>query len=313
MPGRRRCINGDCRSKPKRKLFAAQKSVCNYYNVFYTPDRKVCMVCMQKCIVYLEKIGRRFKNGQCILDDTHPTKPVHVIELSDSDDDDAVNNVTKPSTENLDPQIAKLRTTLNTILEDTVGPLFEKQEELCEIYLASQKAEIDADNKRLEKLSEKVDRALRQLYNKLYKFDDQRKFEFDKEIRVFDHFNDDVELIASKTLPILPNDLPKEGQLKRHLLTVGDRVYGMKHSQLHPWIEGTIKSAVSDTYFNIIFEDEKEKVLNYKNLAYIDATSHVQYPVGSRVIAKFQDMNIELTDKFYVGSNCRTAKISQQF
>eukprot|EP00102_Acyrthosiphon_pisum_P023915 XP_016661125.1 PREDICTED: histone-lysine N-methyltransferase eggless-like [Acyrthosiphon pisum] len=274
MPGRRRCINGDCRSKPKRKLFAAQKSVCNYYNVFYTPDRKVCMVCMQKCIVYLEKIGRRFKNGQCILDDTHPTKPVHVIELSDSDDDDAVNNVTKPSTENLDPQIAKLRTTLNTILEDTVGPLFEKQEELCEIYLASQKAEIDADNKRLEKLSEKVDRALRQLYNKLYKFDDQRKFEFDKEIRVFDHFNDDVELIASKTLPILPNDLPKEGQLKRHLLTVGDRVYGMKHSQLHPWIEGTIKSAINSTW-GVIAEPPKY-LNNFRYMIFFD-DGHAQY------------------------------------
>jgi len=120
-------------------------------------------------------------------------------------------------------------------------------------------------------------------------------------------------MISSKTLPTLPDDLPEEGILIRHLLKVGDRVFGMKHSQMQPWIEGTIKSAVSDTYFNIIFEDKEEKVLNNKNLAYIEPSSHTQYPVGSRVIAKFQDTNIELTDNFYVGVIAEPPKYLNNF
>ncbi|XP_060857664.1 histone-lysine N-methyltransferase eggless-like [Metopolophium dirhodum] len=303
-----RCINDNCQSKPKIRLFAAQKSVCNYYSVHYRPDRQVCGACMQKCIIYLDRIGRRFKNGECILDDKYPKKQIGIIELSDSDDDDI-----KPSTRDLDPQIAKLSTSLKTILKDTVKPLFKKQEELCESYLISKKAKLVAGNEQLNKVVDEVDLAITKLYNNIYKFDGQRKFKFDEEISIIDDMDHDVSIVSSKKLPGLPDDLPEEGTLIRHLLKVGDRVYGMKHSQMQPWIEGTIKSAVSDTYFNIIFGDTEEKVLNNKNLAYIDSSSHTQYPVGSRVIAKFQDTNIEMTDKFYVGVVAEPPKYLNNF
>jgi len=267
---------------------------------------------MQKCIIYLDRIGKRFKNGQCILDDKYPIKQTGVIELSDSDDDNAVNNDTKPSTKDLNPQIAKLSTSLKTIMKDTVGP-FKKQQELCESYLISKKAKLVAANEQLNNVAEEVDRAIAQLYNNLYKFDNQRKFEFDEEITIDDTVDNDVSIVSTILLPGLPEDLPEEGKLIRHLLKVGDRVYGMKHSQMQPWTEATIKSSVSDTYFNIIFDDGEEKVLNFKNLAYIDATSHAQYPVGSRVIAKFQDVNIELTDKFYVGVIAEPPKYLNNF
>ncbi|CAI6361811.1 unnamed protein product [Macrosiphum euphorbiae] len=297
----RRCINDYCQSKPKSKLFAAQKCMCNYYNVSYRPDRQVCGPCMQKCIIYFDRIGRRFKNGECILDGRYPKKQSAIIELSDSDDDNAVDNYTEPSTENLDPQIAELSTSLRTIIQDTVEPLYKRQEELCKSYLISKKAELVAGNEKINELADQVDQSIAQLYNKLYKFDSQRKFMYDPEISIQENLDDDVSIISTKTLPGFPDDLPEEGLLIRHLLKVGDKVYGMKHSQMQPWIEATIKSAVSDTHFNILFDDGEEKVLNYKNLAYIDATSHAQYSLGSRVIAKFQDMNIQLTDKFYVG------------
>ncbi|XP_060865063.1 histone-lysine N-methyltransferase eggless-like [Metopolophium dirhodum] len=311
------CINDNCQSKPKQKLFVAQKSVCSYYNVKYRTDRQVCGACMQKCIIYLDRIGRRFKNGECILDEKYPKKQTGVIELSDSDDDNsasdsAVNNDTKPSTEDLNPQIAKLSTSLNTILKDTVGPLFKKQEELCESYLISKKAKLVVVNEQLNKIAEETDQAIARLYKNLYKFDNQRKFKFDEEVSI-DDIADDVAIVSTKLLPGLPDGLPEEGKLIRHLLKVGDRVYGMKHSQMQPWIEATIKSSVSDTYFNIIFDDGEEKVLNYKNLAYMDTASHAQYPVGSRVIAKFQDMNIELTDKFYVGVIAEPPKYLNNF
>ncbi|CAI6356585.1 unnamed protein product [Macrosiphum euphorbiae] len=297
----RRCINNNCQSNPKAKLFVAQQSMCNYYNFEYRPDCQVCEACMRECIIYFDMIGRRFKNGECILDDRYPKKPTIVIELSGSNDDNAIDNDTEPSTENPNPQIAELSTSLSKIIQDTVEPLFKRQTELCESYLISEKAKLVAGKEQIDNLVDQVDLAIGKLYNNLYKFDSQRKFKYDPEISIYENLDDDVPIVLTKTLPGLPDDLPEEGLLIRHLVKVGDKVYGMKHSQMQPWIEGTIKSAVSDTYFNILFDDGGEKVLNYKNLAYIDATSHAQYPVGSRVIAKFQDMNIQLTDKFYVG------------
>jgi len=268
---------------------------------------------MKKCIIYFDKIGRRFKNGVCILDDTYPIKSTYLIELSDSDDDHAVSNDTQSPTENHnDPQIARFTTALGTILNDTVAPLFKKQEELCESYLISQKAKQETGNEKLNSLAQQVDLAIGRLYNNLYKFDSQRKFEYDKEVSIVDD-NSDIAILSAKTLPGLPDDLPEEGKLIRHSLKVGDRVYGMKHSQMQPWIQATINSMVSDTIYYIIFDDGEDKVLNTKNLAYIDATSHVQYPVGSRVIAKFQEMNIELTDKYYVGVVAEPPKYINNF
>jgi len=207
------------------------------------------------------------------------------------------------------------------ILKNTVQPLITKQEELCESYLISKKAELAVRDELINNLMWEADEGLSQLYNDLYKFDSQKNFKFDKEISIVDNCaqfepgNNDVEIITTKQLPGLPNDLPVEGKLIRHLLKQGDKVYGMKHSLLHPWVESTIKLAVSDTdtYFNILFDDGEETVLNNKHLAYINTSSNAQYPVGSRVIAKFQDMNIRLTDKFYAGIIAEPPKYLNNF
>jgi len=90
----------------------------------------------------------------------------------------------------------------------------------------------------------------------------------------------------------------------------------MKQSLQHPWVEVTIKLAVSETgrYFNIIFDNGEETLLNYKYLAYINTSRDAQYPVGSKVIAKFQDINIQFPDKKNLcKSDSRTTKIPQQF
>ncbi|XP_029347320.1 histone-lysine N-methyltransferase eggless [Acyrthosiphon pisum] len=312
---RRRCINDNCTSKPKSKLHPANKSMCNYYNVPHTPYRRVCGACLQKSIIYFDRIGRRFKNGKCILDDQYPIKLTSIIDLSDSDDGNAANNDAEPSTENLnDPQIAKLRTLINTTLKDTVGQLYKKQEELCQSYLMSEKAKIEAENEKLNNLTQQVDLAIGQLYNNLYKFDSQRRFEYDKEISIVEDLNNtDEDTVLSMTLPRLLDDIPKECKPIRHLLKLGDRVYGMKHSQMRPWFEATITCEFIDKIYCVKFDDETEKVLNYKNLAYIDAASQAQYPVGSRVIAKFQDVDIKLTDKFYVGIIAEPPKLLNNF
>jgi len=259
-------------------------------------------------MIYFERIGRQLQNQECILEDRLPKRRISsVIELSDSDDNNA-------ATEKPHPHKAKVTTSLNTVLNNTVEPLITIQEELCKSYLVSKKFKMATGNELLNNLMEKTDKGLSQLYKNMYKFDSQIKFKFNEEINIVDeNYDNDVAIVTTKQLPGLPDDLPEKGKLLRHLLKLGDKVYGMKYSQLQPWVEATIKSAVSDTYFNVIFDDGEEKVLNYKNLAYINTSSHAQYPVGSRVIAKFQDINIQLTDKFYVGVIAESPKYLNNF
>jgi len=262
----------------------------------------VCGPCLEKSR-YLFSVGKRFSNGECILDDRNPKKIKHVNELPDSDDDNAAsNNATKPSTSDPDdPKIAKLK----GILKETVRPLLAKQDELCTNHLISERDKLAAENDKINNFMPEAGERFSELYKELYKFDGQRKFKFDKEISIVDDPTGDGEVAITKNiwLPGLPDELPAKVKQIRHLLKKGDKVYGMKQSLLYPWIEATIKFAVSETGrdFNIIFDDGEERVLNYKNLAYINTSSQAQFPVGSRVIAKFKDINIQLTNKFYVG------------
>jgi len=183
------------------------------------------------------------------------------------------------------------------------------------------KSQTGKKNEMINNLMQKTDEGISKIYKELYKFDSQKKFKFDKEISIIDNCaqrevgENDVAIITTKELPRLPDDLPVEVKLIIPLLKQGDKVYGMKQSLLHPWVEATIKLAVCETnrYFNIIFDDGQETVLNCKHLAYINTSSDAQYPVGSRVIAKFQDMNIQLTDKFYVGVIAEPPKYLNNF
>jgi len=208
------------------------------------------------------------------------------------------------------------------ILKDTVGPLVAKQDELCDNYLIAKKAKLEKRNEIVNDLMRQAENGISELYKILYKYDGQRKFEFDEELSIMDDvcshcelWNKDVAFITSKQLPGFPDDLPTRVKLIRPSLRQGDKVYGMKQSLLHPWVEATIKLAVSETdkYFHIVFDDGQETVLNYKHLAYINTSSKAQHPIGSRVIAKFQDTNIELTDKFYAGIIAEPPKYLNNF
>ncbi|XP_027838304.1 histone-lysine N-methyltransferase SETDB1-like isoform X2 [Aphis gossypii] len=307
----KQCINYYCKSKRNEELYAAQQSVCNYYNVRYKPYRRVCRVCMKKSTLFLNKISTLLKNQKFIFDDdSYSRKNINIIELSDSDDSITDNN-DGPSTSYLNPQTTKLPETIHAVWNKTVKPLVTVQKEKITNYLISERSQLIAGIEQIKDTVTELDNKLKNMYDKIYKFDKQQEFEFDKEINIVD--TNDVCIVSSKMLPGLPKDLPKGGRVIRPLLKMGDQVYGMKDSQLQPWVKATIKSAVSDTYFNIIFDDGKEIILNNKNLAYINTLNEAQYPVGSRVIAKFQDMNIQLTDKFYVGVVAEPPKYLNKF
>ncbi|KAL5238428.1 hypothetical protein ACI65C_005838 [Semiaphis heraclei] len=303
------CINHNCQSKPNSKLLPANKSVCFYYDVKFRPYSQVCGACLQKSLLYFERTGKRFQNQECIREERLPKRR---ISSRDSDSDDNNATTAKPN-----QQISKMTTSLTTALNNTVEPLITKQEELCKSYLVSKKTKIDTANEVLNNFMLKEDKGLTDLYNDIHKFDNQIKFKFDKEINIDDDDDcGDVSISAAEKLPGFPDDIPVKGKLLKRALLLGDKVYGMKYSLLQPWVEGTIKSSVSDTYYHIVFDDGEEKVLSNKNLAYINTSSHAQYPVGSRVIAKFQDTNIQKkhsTDKFYVGLIAEPPKYLNNF
>ena len=136
------CINHYCQSKRNTKLFDAQKSVCTYYNIQYKPYRQVCEVCLEKSILYYKKIGKKFKNQECIFENKSSKKLLEIIELIDSDDDTATNTDTIPSTVNPEPQEIELSTHLNIILNNTIKPLVIVQNKICENYLISKKSKL---------------------------------------------------------------------------------------------------------------------------------------------------------------------------
>jgi len=253
---------------------------------------------MKKSSLYFNKISTLFKNQKFIFDNSYSRKNINIIELSDSDDSITDDN-DGLSTSYPNPQITKLSESLHDIWNKTVKSLVTVQKEKITNYLISERSQLMAGKEQIKDTVTELDNKLKNMYNNIYKFDRQQKFEFDEEVNIVDI--NDICIVSTKMLPRLPKDLPKGGRVTRPLLKMGDKVYGMKNSQLQPWVKATIKYAVSDTYFNIIFDDGKEIILNNKSLAYINTLDKAQYPVGSRVIAKFQDMDIHLTDKFYVG------------
>jgi len=266
---------------------------------------------MKKSTLYLNKISTLLKNKKFIFDnDSYSRKNINIIELSDSDNSITDDN-DEPSTSNSNPQITKLPESIQAIWNKTVKPLVTAQKEKITNYLISERSQLITGIEQIKDTVTELDNKLKNMYNKLYKFDRQQNFDFDEETNVVEI--NDVIILKSIPLPEQPKDLPRRGKLTRPLLKMGDKVYGMKDSQLQPWVEATIKSAVSDTYFNIIFDDGKEIILNNKSLAYINTLNKVQYPVGSRIIAKFQDMNIQLTDKFYVGVVAEPPKCINNF
>jgi len=253
------------------------------------------MACLVENTRYLTKISTLLKNQKFIFEDkSYLRKKNTIIELFDSDDsDDSITDYNDgPSYSN--SQETKLSESIHEIWNKTVKPLVTVQKKKITNYLISKRSKLISERDKLNNVMREVENNLKNLFKSIYKYENQQKFEFDEEISIVDIT--DVVMLGTKRLC----RTKKKGKLIRSLLKVGEKVYGMKYSQLQPWVNATIKSAVSDTYFNIIFDDGKEKILNNKGLAYIN-TSEAWYPVGSRVIAKFQDMNIQLTDKFYVG------------
>ncbi|XP_025207233.1 histone-lysine N-methyltransferase eggless-like [Melanaphis sacchari] len=319
----KQCINIHCKSKNDSKLFPVQQSICSYYNVRYKPYYRVCKECMTKNIAYSDARSKKMKSIKCVNEVNNHS---NIIQLSDSDDSNTVNYGAGPSTVNLNPRMTKLSVLINTSCNNCDKSLLKTENEESDIHLIPESSKLIAGRNKINNLMKELDNDLStfydydlsKLYNKFYNFDNQQKFIFDEKESIEDYFelekieDNDEANISTKLYPG-PEVLPEEGILKRRLLKSSDKVFGMNYSLMHPWIEATIKSAVSDSCFNIIFGDGEETTLNITNLAYINTKSNAQYPVGCRVIAKLQDNNIKSTNGFFVGIIAEPPKYLNNF
>uniref|UniRef100_A0A2S2Q4Z7 Histone-lysine N-methyltransferase eggless n=1 Tax=Sipha flava TaxID=143950 RepID=A0A2S2Q4Z7_9HEMI len=311
-----KCINYQCKSKFGKKFLSAQQSVCNYYHVPFKPYQKVCSICLEICIKHFNRLGKQMKSQECIFNNEFPARHIY-IELSDSDDEETEDNI---ATSILSEDIHEndLSNYIKTVWYDFIKNPVDLQLQNCKNFINSEKHNINETNNQINSLIKQISIDLSKLHCNLYKFNNCRQFHYEKEVNIIDNNpdkidtdNDAVVVIKNKT--IKPLNLPPKGQPRRCSLRSGDKVYAMKYSMCRPWFEATVESPISKTYFNISFNDDgNKKILNNKNLAYIN-TSNTQYPIGSRVIAKFQDMNIKLTDNFYVGVIAEKPKYLNNF
>lgn len=123
----------------------------------------------------------------------------------------------------------------------------------------------------------------------------------------------DADVIAVKsTVCSTPFDLPKEGNLKYPHLRIGQSLYGVRFSLKQPWSKCDIKNIVDDCCFHVCFDNQEEKFLTRKEIAFF-FENPVRFPVGSRVIAKFSDLDTAVVSYFYAGIIAEPPKLINGF
>lgn len=288
-----KCINKNCITTTKKNFVQAQPGVCNYYQISYKPQLQVCHDCLEKSILYYNKIGNLFKNEQCIFDAEHPNRKL-CITINDDEDIDT-NNTSVPNKSLQERQIAVFT---KTAINNT-RPLIHKQYKKCQNYLESTHQRLAAKKKTIDDLVQQANKEMNSFRSLLLTLNKPR-YVFEEECTNNGENETDNPLNIYNNKDVVP-DSPGFGIPTRQTLKVGDKIYAMKYSLLQPWFEAIIQTVVSNKFFNVKFCDTgEEKYLVYTNLAYTNP-SDTQYLTGSRVIAKFQDVDIQKTDNFYVG------------
>lgn len=119
------------------------------------------------------------------------------------------------------------------------------------------------------------------------------------------------EIINNKfVINELKSNLPNEGILKYPKIVSGEIVYGVKLSLLDPWCSGQVVSVISDHRFLVKFDFKEEKLLEKNEIA-LFTQNPVRFPVGSRVIAKYNAPKVK--SKYYSGIVAEPPKLQNQY
>lgn len=281
-------------------------------------------------------------DGECILDGHFQNYDMHyVIESSDEDDgddndgakqkkrlsagnetvfsQDSANTLVEDSS--LDQDIVDSITVLVKSVIDKNKSILKNQYELCDEFVKNRLSACKTSRDEVDGIINQLSNDLKSIKSLLYDpykpiLEDggtvdindsenarvQNLMEVEQSEEDGNILDKEDVIAVHSSIYTVPADLPKEGELKYPQIRVGQFVYALKLTLLHPWSLCKIKSVVNDDYVHIEFESEQceGRLLTTKEIAYF-MQSPVQFPVGSRVISKFSDVNSTITDAFYAG------------
>lgn len=284
-------------------------------------------MCLTKCTEHYKHLEIKFKNEQCIMDAQFPSYDSHLIIGSSSDEEEEVEKKEpKPGTLNnvLFQDISKDFESVINYFFDKNKSLIEKQERLCENYLDQEEITIMNNTDDLDKFALELEDEISSFRDDLYEpfkpittcseTVDINELEANLEKITTSNGAETIKvdkdiIPGDRTVCTVPDNLPSEGLLLYPPVEIGQTVYALTKSLKDPWSKSVINSIITEDYVHISF-DAGEKLLTTKQIAYF-TLNPVRFPVGCRVIAKFNDPTH--TDAFYAGVVAEPPKILNQF
>ncbi|VVC43929.1 Methyl-CpG DNA binding,SET domain,Pre-SET domain,DNA-binding domain [Cinara cedri] len=310
----RYCMHGD-------GLMKAYDFVCNYYHVRFTRTKEVCSTCFKNCLDHFNKLKVQWDNGKCLLKTPFPSfESYFMIESSSEDENDK--SVPKEVL-NLIPKDPKLLAMANLGFNyyfENNKEIIDKHWKLCENEhqkmlknCIAQADKIDKKFKNLETEFESVKTSIYAPYRptteviEVFHVQESNK-KVDNNVNVMSGMTHNeenriekdniVDSLNSIKISNKPDGLPNKGPLEYSDLRVGQQMFGKRLSLLDPWDKCKIKAVINTEYLHLKF-GTNEMILMTKEVAYFDPSS-VQYPIGSRVIAKLSK-NEKPKSEYYAG------------
>jgi len=298
-------------------------------------------MCLKKCLKHYKVLEKKLLDGECILESRFKNYDLHFVIESSSDDEDDKTELQRFLSNSSSENLSNDQDLYNSIkfavssVVDKNERVLKKQYELCDDFVKNRLIDCESSRNEIDNIVTELNNELETIRNSLYdsykpilhnvgSVDIDHLGNMKVKKRVKDKTNntfnakkeddklDKEDVIAiNSTICAVPADLPKEGPLEYPLLCEGQTVYGMKLSLMQPWFKCKIKSVINNDYVHIKFESD-EKLLTTKEIAYF-VPSPVQFPVGTRIISKFTDIDTKVTDCFYAGVIAEPPKILNQF
>lgn len=128
---------------------------------------------------------------------------------------------------------------------------------------------------------------------------------------------DKEDVIAIKrTVCSIPPDLPKIGVSQYPPFREGQILLAKKFTLIEPWYRCKVKSVINEDYIHVTFINHDklvtDKLVTKKEVAYI-TQNHVQFEVGTRIIAKYTEPGSKVMDHFYAGVIGEPPKLINKF
>lgn len=351
------CLNPLCPSGVvgKLALITASRFVTEFFavKVDVKRKRKVCSRCRDQAEQARHRMAQRARQGQLCLWAGLPT-PRDMVTLDDSDEETVEDS---SSDEEMDllltgdrPTAQLVRSLLNQVLDqgriqrqvDQAIHHIDARLQATELAMTETSLQFQAIEKEVDDMRQALYQPFRPQMSFLPPLDLNQA---DEEAEQLAHLGFQGRQVASKrTTPggmpvghpkstglmvsehINPGvaSLPPMGHLKRPLLNIGDRAFGMRGNILSVWKVGVVIEIQKDgkeaePTYKLRFEssgpgrpkNNQVKMLALKHLAFHNPAP-VRLPVGTRVIAVYRDSRMRISE-MYSGVVAEPPKVMNRF